>query len=42
MSPTECLQYTMSLPVSTVITGIDSMDILKQDLEAVKTFEPYV
>jgi hypothetical protein len=30
----------MSLPASVVITGIDSMDILKQDLEAVKTFRP--
>jgi hypothetical protein len=28
----------MSLPVSTVITGIDSQDILKQALHAVKTF----
>ena len=30
----------MSLPTSTVITGIDSMDILKQDLNAVKNFQP--
>jgi hypothetical protein len=30
----------MSLPTSTVITGIDSMDLLKQALEAVKTFRP--
>ena len=36
----ECLHYAMSLPTSVVITGIDSMDILKQDLEVVKTFEP--
>ena len=36
----ECLHYSMSLPVSTVITGIDSMDILKQALEAVKSFKP--
>jgi predicted aldo/keto reductase-like oxidoreductase len=40
ISPVECLHYTMSLPVSTVITGIDSMDILRQDLDAVKTFKP--
>jgi len=38
VTATECLHYTMSLPVSTVVTGIDSMDILKQALEAVKTF----
>ena len=30
----------MSLPTSVVITGIDSLKILKQDLEAVKTFKP--
>jgi aryl-alcohol dehydrogenase-like predicted oxidoreductase len=39
-TPVECLHYAMTLPTSTVITGIDSMDILKQDLEAVKTFKP--
>src|SRR5262249_18885937 len=37
-TPVECLHYAMTLPTSTVITGIDSLDILKQDLEAVKTF----
>jgi aryl-alcohol dehydrogenase-like predicted oxidoreductase len=36
----ECLQYAMTLPTSTVITGIDNLKILKQDLEAVKTFHP--
>ncbi len=36
----ECLHYAMTLPTSTVITGIDSLKILKQDLDAVKTFEP--
>ncbi len=35
----ECLHYAMNLPVSTVITGIDSLRILKQDLEAVTTFQ---
>jgi predicted aldo/keto reductase-like oxidoreductase len=39
-TPIECLHYAMSLPTSTVITGIDSMEILKQALEAVRTFQP--
>jgi hypothetical protein len=39
-TPVECLHYAMTLPTSTVITGIDSLKILKQDLEAVKTFKP--
>jgi aryl-alcohol dehydrogenase-like predicted oxidoreductase len=36
----QCLHYAMSLPTSTVITGIDSMDVLKQDLAAVRDFQP--
>jgi aryl-alcohol dehydrogenase-like predicted oxidoreductase len=40
VTPVECLHYAMNLPTSTVITGIDSIEILKQDLEAVKTFRP--
>src|SRR5262249_27234263 len=39
-SPVECLHYAMTLPTSTVITGIDSLKILKQDLEAGKPFRP--
>jgi hypothetical protein len=39
-TPIECLHYAMNLPTSTVITGIDSIAILKQDLEVVKTFRP--
>src|SRR5262245_23864101 len=38
--PIELLHYVMSLPVSVVITGIDSLKILDQALEAVRTFEP--
>src|SRR5437588_12040484 len=40
VTPVECLHYAMTLPTSTVITGIDSLKILTQDLEAVKTFRP--
>ncbi len=36
----ECLHFALNLPTSTVITGIDSMEILEQALEAVKTFKP--
>lgn len=34
----ECLHYAMSLPTSVVITGIDSIKILDQAFEAVRTF----
>jgi aryl-alcohol dehydrogenase-like predicted oxidoreductase len=40
VTATECLHYAMNLPVSTVITGIERMEILEQALEAVKTFRP--
>lgn len=40
-SALECLRYAMSLPTSVVVTGIDSMEILKQALEAVKNFQPF-
>ncbi|HSF69527.1 MAG TPA: aldo/keto reductase [Nitrospira sp.] len=36
----ECLHYAMTLPTSVVITGIESMKILDQALQAVRTFEP--
>jgi hypothetical protein len=36
----ECLRYTMSLPVSVAITGIDSMKILQQALDTAKSFRP--
>ena len=40
VSATECLHYVMSVSPGTVITGIDSMPILNQALEAVQTFKP--
>ena len=40
VTPIECLHYALNLPTSVVITGIDSMKILDQAFEAVKTFQP--
>lgn len=40
VTPTECLHYTLNLPTSVVITGCDSMAILDQALEAVRTYQP--
>jgi aryl-alcohol dehydrogenase-like predicted oxidoreductase len=40
VKPIECLHYAMSLPTSTVITGMDKMEYLEQALEAVRTFKP--
>jgi aryl-alcohol dehydrogenase-like predicted oxidoreductase len=40
VTPVECLHFAMNLPTSTVIRGIDSIDLLKQNLEAVRNFKP--
>ncbi len=40
VSAIQCLHYAMNLPVSTVCTGITSMQILEQALEAARTFRP--
>jgi aryl-alcohol dehydrogenase-like predicted oxidoreductase len=40
VQPIECLHYAMNLPTSTVITGIDRMELLEQALEAARTFKP--
>lgn len=39
-SPIDLLHFTMTRPVSVVITGMNKMQILEQALEAVKTFKP--
>lgn len=40
VTPIECLHYALNLPTSTVITGIDSMPILDQAIEAARAFKP--
>jgi aryl-alcohol dehydrogenase-like predicted oxidoreductase len=40
VTPIECLHYALDLPTSVVITGIDSLELLEQALEAARTFRP--
>jgi aryl-alcohol dehydrogenase-like predicted oxidoreductase len=40
VTPMEALQYTMTLPLSSLVTGCDWMVFLQQALEAVRTFRP--
>jgi len=40
VTPMECLHYALNLPTSTVITGIDSLKVLDQALEAAHSFKP--
>lgn len=37
---TEALRYAMSLPVATTISGIDSLQVLHQNLAVAKDFKP--
>jgi aryl-alcohol dehydrogenase-like predicted oxidoreductase len=40
VTPTDCLQYALSLPTSVVITGCDTLGILKQAVRAAATLPP--
>jgi len=40
VTPIEALHYVMSLPVSTVCAGCDSLEILEQTVRAAVTFQP--
>jgi aryl-alcohol dehydrogenase-like predicted oxidoreductase len=40
VTPPEALRYAMSLPVTTTISGIDSMRVLRQNLKVAEAFKP--
>jgi predicted aldo/keto reductase-like oxidoreductase len=40
VSPFECLHYAMNLPVIVVITGCDSVAIVRQAVDAARSFRP--
>jgi aryl-alcohol dehydrogenase-like predicted oxidoreductase len=40
VQPGEALRYAMSLPVSTTISGIDSLSVLRQNLAIARGFKP--
>ncbi|MBA3416739.1 MAG: aldo/keto reductase [Chloroflexia bacterium] len=40
ITPQEALRYAMSLPVATVVSGMESLAILDQNLEIARNFEP--
>ncbi|MFO7815422.1 MAG: aldo/keto reductase [Halanaerobiales bacterium] len=37
----EAIRYSLSMPISTLVSGIDSFEVLEQNLEIVRSFEPY-
>src|SRR6476620_7594940 len=40
ITPQEALRYAMSLPVATVVSGMESLEILNQNLEIARNFTP--
>jgi aryl-alcohol dehydrogenase-like predicted oxidoreductase len=40
LSVDDALRYALTLPVASVVTGIDSREVLRQDLEIVRRFMP--
>lgn len=41
ITPAEALGYSMSLPVATVVSGMDSIEIMQQNLAIAQDFEPF-
>jgi aryl-alcohol dehydrogenase-like predicted oxidoreductase len=40
LTPEEAIRYVLSLPIATLVSGIDSPQILKQNLDIVRRFRP--
>jgi uncharacterized protein len=40
VEPMDCLRYSLNIPVSVLITGINTTDLLNQAFTAVKSFQP--
>lgn len=41
VTPAECLRYALSLPTSVVISGMDSLHVLEENLKLAKNFRPF-
>lgn len=40
VSPQEAISYSLSLPIDVLVSGIDSMEVLEQNLEIVRGWQP--
>jgi hypothetical protein len=40
ITPEEALRYVLSLPIASLVSGIDSRRVLKQNLDIVRRFQP--
>lgn len=41
ITPEEALRYSLGLPVSVVVSGMDSLEILRKNMAVAEDFEPY-
>jgi len=41
VTPAQALRYAMSLPVATTISGVDSLEVLQQNLAIARNFQPF-
>ena len=41
LTPQQCRGYALSLPISTLVCGIESLENLEQDLSIARNFQPY-
>ena len=39
-SPEDCIRFAMTMPVSTVCSGMDSMDVLRKNINTARNFKP--
>ncbi|HEY9618891.1 MAG TPA: hypothetical protein V6C78_00900 [Crinalium sp.] len=40
ITPQEAIRYAMSLPIATLVSGIDSLEVLRQNLAIARGFQP--
>ena len=40
VTPQDAIRYTLSLPISTLVSGIDTMRVLRQNLAIAQGFRP--
>ncbi len=40
VTPEEAIRYVLSLPIATLVSGIDSREVLKQNLDILRRFKP--
>ncbi|MEA5540325.1 hypothetical protein VB834_14970 [Limnoraphis robusta Tam1] len=40
VTPQEAIRYSMSMPIATLVSGIDSVEVLRQNIAIARDFQP--